>query len=295
MPYNLFEKISQIDKSALNGIDYSLISKNWWQSEAGKNGISSLAKKYGDQTLKNWRISNLKKARRKVQPNNTKQVNLPNYIDEDVAEFTGVYLGDGTLTKYFIRISGDKRFDVKYFEYLNKLTKKIFGIEGAIREEKTKNQLYLNIRSKKISDYFQTNLNFKTGDKIKNKSKIPEQILNDKSLFFACLRGLVDTDGSVSKDNNVISVRLHSNNTVLLEQLKQSNFLDRIFSIKSNKEQIGTKSLNKIKEYFKISGSSNPRHIIRFQEYLKGNLLRQKEVLQYYKNYESLQLPFKIG
>jgi len=42
-------------------------------------------------------------------------------------------LGDGTLTKYFLRISGDSRFDVPYFTYLQEMTKELFGLSSSIK------------------------------------------------------------------------------------------------------------------------------------------------------------------
>lgn len=292
LPYNLFKKLIKINKLAINGLEYEIISKNWWQSEAGKKGAKGLLKKYDKKTLNKWRRIGWKKFIREFSNNNLKEVSLPETINEDLAELVGVYLGDGTLTKHFIRISGDKRFDLPYFKYLNKLTKKVFKIDGTIRKERNRNVLYFEIRSKKVCDYFQKSLNIKTGDKIKNRTLIPEAILKDKKLFFACLRGLIDTDGSVSKDNNVLSIRFYSKNSFLLGQLKESNFLDGVFSIKSNKYETGTKSLEKINQYFSLSGSSNLRHIVRYCEYLKGNLIRKPEVLKYYPVYENTELPF---
>ncbi|MDD5464579.1 MAG: LAGLIDADG family homing endonuclease [Candidatus Moranbacteria bacterium] len=292
LPEEIFEKLIKTDKFAANGLNYKTIEQNWWQSEAGKKGIHGLAKKYGDEKLKIWRKNNLENA--KLKTNNTKNIISPQIIDEQLAELVGIYLGDGTLTSDFIRITGDKRFDINYFQYLNKLTEKIFGIKGSTREEKNKNQIYFEICSKNVSDYFQTTFNFKVGDKIRNKTCIPEPILNDKRLFFACLRGLIDTDGSVSKDNNAVSIRFHSNNPVLLNQVKESDFITDIFTIKSHPQQTGTKSFEKIKEYFELIGSSNLRHIVRYLEYLNGNILKKKDVLPYYPFYEKLMLPFKF-
>jgi hypothetical protein len=42
-------------------------------------------------------------------------------LNEKFAEFMGAYLGDGTLTKYFVRISGDYRYDLPYYNYLDKI------------------------------------------------------------------------------------------------------------------------------------------------------------------------------
>jgi hypothetical protein len=42
------------------------------------------------------------------------------------------------------------------------------------------------------------------GDKIKGVAMIPNAVMEDRKLAICCLRGLIDTDGSVSKDGNGI-------------------------------------------------------------------------------------------
>ena len=66
---------------------------------------------------------------------NVKKIKIPE-LDERLAEFIGVYLGDGTLTKYFIRISGDYRYDIPYFNYLKDLIYKLFGVNATITKDK---------------------------------------------------------------------------------------------------------------------------------------------------------------
>jgi len=291
LPYKTFQDLQDIGNIKLDQTRYKIISKNWWQSEAGKRGIKALFRKYDEETLNQWRGSGVRKSR--IGERYLKKVNIPDCVNESIAELVGAYLGDGTLAKYFIRISGDKRFDLPYFNYLANLVKQSFDLAPAIRSEKIRNTLYLEIRSKLVCDYFQKEFGFEIGDKIRNKTKIPEVIFEQEKLLLACLRGLVDTDGSVSKDGKVLSVRLSSHNSDLLNQVKACSQLKDIFTIISNPKEVGTRSIRNIKKYFGIVGSSNIRHIIRYCEYLKGNLLRKPQTLDYYPIYQSTYLPFK--
>ena len=135
--------------------------------------------------------------------NNLTIVKIPEKVNEELAELVGAYLGDGTLTKYFIRISGDKRYDVSYIRYLAGLVENVFEFKPAIRFENNTNIIYLEIRSKMICDFFHKKLKILYGDKIRNKTRIPEQILGDKNLLKACIRGLVDTDGSICRRDKI--------------------------------------------------------------------------------------------
>lgn len=296
LPLTVFENLIEISEISPNDLDYEIIPKNWWQSAAGKRGIWGLFQKYDEKVLNEWRRRGGKNSALKNLAsclNNRKKINLVITIDENLAELTGAYLGDGTLTDYFIRISGDKRFDLPYFKYLAGLTEKTFGLKPKIRAEQFRNQLYLEIRSKLICDYFKNAFGFKVGDKIRNKTVIPEIILNNRKLFLACLRGLMDTDGSVSKDGGILSIRFTNYNMALIKQLKENPIINDIFTIKSSPKEVGTRSFRKIKEYFSHVGSSNLRHIIRYCEYSKGSLLKKEQVLNYYSNYENIVLPFK--
>lgn len=291
LPYKTFQDLQNIGNIKVDQAGYKIIPKNWWQSEAGKRGIRALFMKYDKETLNRWRGSGVKKSN--IGAHYLKKVNIPDCVNEGVAELVGAYLGDGTLTKYFIRISGDKRFDLPYFHCLANLVKQSFGLAPAIRSEKSRNTLYLEIRSRLVCDYFQKEFGFEIGDKIRNKTKIPKAILERENLLLACLRGLMDTDGSVSKDGKVLSIRLSSHNSDLLNQIKACSRLKDMFTIISNPREVGTKSISNIKKYFEIVGSSNLRHIIRYCEYLKGNLLRKTQTLTYYPAYQSVNLPFK--
>jgi len=208
------------------------------------------------------------------------------------AELIGAYLGDGTLTKYFMRITADKRYSFPYLEYLSKIAEEALGIKTTIRIPSTRNIAYLEIRSKQFCDYFKENLGISFGDKIRNKVKIPKEILKNKNLARACLRGLMDTDGSFSKRGTYMCLEFTSFNPILLEQVCQLGKQFEVFTHK-NKEQVGTNSWPKIMRYFNLIGSSNRIHIVRFSERLYNKkLLYKTDLFQYFKKYDGIKLPY---
>ena len=276
--------------SGLNINDYEIdeIRKsNWGRVKGGKIGIKILMKKYASE-LSEWRKRGSKVTR-------LNQIKIPK-TNEQLSELIGVILGDGTVTKYFIRISGDSRYDVKYFEYLSFLTQNLFGLRGTIFEDKRKQKhlLYFQISSKKLCSLLHTKYNIPIGNKLKHRIIINSEIKKDKKNAIALIRGLVDTDGSVSRRGKQFCVQFTSNHKDLIDIVFKTTDSLGLFTYKQKKET-GTNSKQKIKDYFKIIGSSNPRHIIRFREYLKGNKIYVREVgkLSQSTDYKELTLPYR--
>lgn len=296
LPENIFNKIVNELEIDIGKLSISYLDYNWGMKIGGKKGIVSLNNKYPHK-IKEWR----KLARSKSTASNIKRIKIP-VINEKFAEFIGVYLGDGTLTPYSIKIAGDKRYDLPYFDYLKKLAFELFNLKGSIYYDKRSNTMCLVFFSKILSNYFTENLNLQVGDKIRNNSLIPSFIMEDLSLSIACLRGLVDTDGSISRrgrNGSQFTVTFTNFNINLLLQVKEiSDELD-LFTFFSEKDKfIGTNKAEKIKEYFRKIGSSNLRHIIRYNErFSNNNTLYQNEVVNYYQKpfYMDISLPFKTA
>lgn len=253
-----------------------------------------MRKKYASK-LKLWSQT----GGRKSGEYNLKNINYPE-LNEDLAEFIGAHLGDGTMSKYFIKISGDYRYDLSYFNYLSKIVLKLFGISTSITKEKYRNTAYLTIYSKEVCLFLNKNYYIPFGDKIKNNAIIPERILKNRKLFVACLRGLVDTDGSISRrgrNGSQFCLEFFSQNKKLFDQVNGMGRQLNIFTY-STKNRAGTNKWDNIKRYFKIVGSSNLKHIIRFYtKNYENTTIYLADVPKYLKKdlYINMNLPFKMG
>lgn len=292
LPEEIFSRLCKIAKINPLSLKFSYLPENWGASRAGKLGIAAMNIKYKDK-ISEWR----RKAYIKSVFNNTKQIKLPS-LNEELSEFIGICLGDGTLTPYFVRISGDSRYDLLFFKYISKIIKNNFDLDSKI--SKNNNTLYITIRSKKLCDFLHDNYNLPFGDKILHKAAIPPDIFKNRDFFIPCLRGLIDTDGSLSRrDRYGSQFCLHfcSHNPLLLKQVIKIGYSLGIFSY-SSACGTGTNSWRLILKYFKLVGSSNPKHIIRFlirKKYSKSLYLR--EVSSYLEKplYRNLKLPFRMG
>lgn len=234
------------------------------------------------------------KAGKKIAGKNIKEISYPK-LCEGLSEFIGAYLGDGTMTEYFIRISGDFRCDLPYFRYLSDLIFNLFSVKASIVKEKSRNTAYLLISSKRICSFLTKNY----GDKIKNNVGIPKKIVSSRKLAMACLRGLVDTDGSVSRrgrKGSQFCVQFTSYNRKLLKQVYSIGKRLGVFTYITGNET-GTNKWENVLKYFSLVGSSNLRHIVRFNLKLEQDrVIYQKDVPPYYEKnlYRRVDLPFKM-
>ncbi|MBL7054908.1 hypothetical protein ISS05_04075 [Candidatus Woesearchaeota archaeon] len=119
-------------------------------------------------------------------------------ITPEIAEMCGIITGDGHLCRYIspkrtdykIEISGDKKEEIAYFEYVSSLFDKIFNKPLKLIIEEEYSRLYTH--SKEILEFFEK-IGLIVGKK-SDRAFIPNTLLHDKKLSLYFLRGLADTD-----------------------------------------------------------------------------------------------------
>ncbi len=193
-------------------------------------------------------------------------------INEKLAEFIGAVLGDGNITYYKkgkkigvyqIRIAGDLEKDKDYhLNHLKNICKEIFNLEA--KEIISSHERFLNCSSKELVEFF-IGMGLKSGNKIKNQTTIPSWIWEKDSYIKACLKGLIDTDGSIfkmsNKDPNLLRISFTNYNETLLEDTRKG-FIKVGFSpskIILNKQFFISKKSD-ISKYLKEIGFSNLKH-----------------------------------
>ena len=291
MPDELVQSLCNFANIDFNKLQIEEIyPSNWGAIKGGKKGIRSLFKKYKSK-LKKWRSKGGKQSYLKSKK--SRNLKIPG-ISKKLAEFIGVHLGDGTLTKNFLRISGDRDFDQPYFRYLTNLIIELFGISPSLTYDKRDSKtMYLTICSREMCSFLNKKYCLPFGDKIKNKAMIPKQILSNNSLTKACIRGLTDTDGFVGKSGNAFKIVYSSSNKNLSNQFANSLVKLKILEKCYPKENIEITNSKSVNNFFKSVGSSNLRHIVRFREFKSYNkLLYKVETKDYYNKYKNTILPF---
>jgi len=263
----------------------ALLPPNWGARKGGKIGIKRVMRKYPEK-IKEWR-----KIKRYIKP-----CKLPKEMNEKLAEFIGVALGDGTLCAHFLRISGDGRYDKLYFEYLATLSRELFEVEPSIFKDSRieKNTIYFQVSSKTICKFLNKTCGLPLGNKLEQNIKLPSSIKKNKIFATAFLRGMVDTDGTVANRGEQFCIQFNSYHPTILEEISRIGKDLGIFTYKI-KNGVGTNQKKKVLEYFRTVGSSNPKHILRFEGFVKGKRVYLKDIpkLQQYRIYKSLMLPYR--
>ena len=113
----------------------------------------------------------------------------------------------------------------------------------------------------------------KVGNKLKQNLSIPEWILRSPKYIIPCIRGMVDTDGSVVIETHLIKNKKYSYprlnftsaSPILVGQtvhlLEKLGFHPKI---RRRGRSVQLENIKEIWEYFKRIGTSNPKHMKRF-------------------------------
>jgi intein/homing endonuclease len=194
-----------------------------------------------------------------------------------LAELIGILLGDGNIQEYVIRgkgvatycirISGHLTEDKKYHEnYVVPLCIKLFKVTPKIYFHKLKKERFIHLASKRLVNFFKKQ-GFPPGNKIHNKVTIPKWIFRNSLYLRACLRGLVDTDGSVYLAGKWIQICFKNFNLVLLSDFRKALIQLGFYAsnITWNKVYISRKA--DVRKFYKEIGFSNTHHIERYNRF----------------------------
>lgn len=240
--------------------------------------------KLDKQRLFNRQILNLKKeywGQSKggiASTGTTKEISLPRHC-ADLAELIGIILGDGNLHEYIktqkirtymLRIAGDSKKDKDYLmTYVAPLCECLFSIQPKFLYQKQSNELFVILHSKKVIEFFKK-MGLTPGDKIKNRLNIPGWVLKDETYLRACLRGLIDTDGSIfrmsNRDPQLLRINFRNVNSSLLETVYNS-FVTLGFKPAFANNVVYLSRKQDIVNFLKGIGFSNSKHRLRLKKF----------------------------
>ncbi len=189
-----------------------------------------------------------------------------------LAEFVGIMMGDGTISAYHIGITLNATDDADYAVFVTKLIGRLFGIHPKIYKRKNKNAVAITVARKLLVDHLHS-LGLPIGNKIKQGLDIPRWILSNPEFAKACLRGLMDTDGSVFTHTYKAKTKIYryrklsftSASPALLMSVQRVLAQNNIqSSISKTNLRIGSKA--SIDRYFSCISSNNTKHLKRIAE-----------------------------
>jgi hypothetical protein len=197
-------------------------------------------------------------------------------LNVDTAELVGILLGDGSfyLAKYNNEVDiALHTKDVNYKNYVKSLLKKVTSAYVFEKYDKKAKCVHIRISSKVPTMNLLKISYKKPGNKIKNRVSIPEWIWKKDRFLKACLRGLIDTDGSVYRLKpqwpNLTQISFKNNNDRLLKDVRQAlkNFGLNPSKVFGNRVVVTRQK--EVGRYFDIIGSYNDTHLSEYDIFLK--------------------------
>ncbi len=206
---------------------------------------------------------------------------LPFHIPKksnDLAEFIGIMMGDGGMSDNQLIITLHHVDDLAYSKYVVKLTKRLFGVAPSVYHD-LKNSVNKIVVSRSRLVRYLHELGLPIGNKVKQNFDIPIWIKKNRSMMTACVRGLVDTDGSVFTHSYKVNGTWYSYKKLCFCTYSQ-NLIRTVYTFLKNRGfhpriaqevDIRLDSISDMKRYFELIGSHNPKHWRRYKSMLYSN------------------------
>ena len=253
-----------------------LLSPFWYTKKGARKGGLIVAKKYKiiggnpERRIKKWREWWEKEGKFRKHPilNKSLPVKKPGCCAK-LAEFIGIMLGDGGISQRQVSITLNRETDKEYIKFVRKMLKNLFGVSPSIYPDPNSKADALVISRTELVNYLTQKLGLKIGNKVKQKIDIPKWVKQKKEYQIACLRGLVDTDGSVYKHKYTIKEKVYCYQKLSFCSLSPS-LLFTVFEILKNlglkprickDKEIKIENTQNVRKYFETVGSNNKKHL----------------------------------
>lgn len=192
-----------------------------------------------------------------------------------LAEMVGIILGDGGISSRQIVITLHSVHDKQYSKYVRELIKKLFHLRAGRYKQKGINAEGIVISRTGLVEWFGKVHGLHIGSKVKRQADIPLWI--KKSLLFskACVRGLIDTDGSVFSHKYKVAGKEYTYKKLaftnaskpllyfVYETLSRLGLRPRLARKDGDEREVRLDSKADMKAYFEQICTNNPKFLKR--------------------------------
>ncbi len=263
-----------------------LVDQYWYAIKGARKGGIAMYQKYGsigDPAIRKQKWQEWWEQKGKFQKHpmisNPLSFRKPK-IDETLAEFFGIMMGDGGMSQYQVHVTLHHKDDLLYSRFVIDMLEKLFRVKVAITKRPEFSVNVLIVSRVGMVRYLHS-LGLVIGNKIKQQIDIPQWIKDNKEFRIACIRGLVDTDGCVIQHNYKVngkwyhykklaftSASLPLRNSVF-SMLKDLGFSPSI----TQSRDVRLNSKTDMRHYFELIGSHNPKHLKKWRSTAKSGTM----------------------
>lgn len=202
--------------------------------------------------------------------NITNTFSYPTLDNPKFAEFIGILLGDGCITKNQLTITLNRVADHHYISYVSSLIKNLFSYTPSIMQRKDSCATVIICSGVDLVSFIEK-CGLVRGDKVRQQVGVPLWIQTNLNLAKQCVRGLMDTDGCIFTNRYLSNNKWYQYKKVAFANKSQPllNFVYTTLTevglhpIYYQGKQIRLCSENDTIRYLKIVGSGNER-LLRF-------------------------------
>ena len=195
---------------------------------------------------------------------------------EELAEFMGILVGDGHLSKYQVSVTTNAKTDRRHALFIKKLTERLFKLKATLTYRDDENSVAIVASSRTLVEFLHRQ-GMPVGNKIKNRLAMPPWVQKTRLYREAFLRGLFDTDGCIYLDTHRINGTFYGHlswtitsyadtlTTGVLETLRTLGYTP---THRVSQRSIYLRRQKEIRRYFATTGTHNPKHAKRYQIFL---------------------------
>jgi len=243
------------------------ISKHGGHARVVKYGKVSTNEEYRKEKWKQWwkEIGQYRKNADGFQ--SLLKIKIPTKTNL-LAEFVGIMLGDGGISKYNISITLSSK-EKQYILFVSNTLNGLFGVKPKVHKLKYAKAFKIYVNRKELVDFCEQ-IGLIKGNKIKHQVDIPEWVKENRNFSKACLMGLIDTDGCFYNNSYFINGKKYSyfkiafisaSKPLILSVAKILEDLGIKAKINKNCRDIRITNKEHVLKYIQEVGSHNNKHV----------------------------------
>lgn len=276
IPASDFNKLIKIAKVKKDEFVLNFLPDQWHIIDAARKGAYKRMELYGDLGTPEGRIkggiNSYKKHKRKPSKFKILKIIKRPKNSESLAEFLGILIGDGHLSYYQVSITTNSKTDKEHALFVKNTAEKLFNIEAKIKNKSKENTINVVISSRSAVKFLNKK-GMPIGNKLTNGLSAPSWIVKNRLYQKAFLRGLFDTDGCIYIDTHRTKNKVYKHLGWTITSYSNKLIADILLILKNmgfsptnraSQKSVYLRKQKEISRYFSEIGSSNPKHIKRY-------------------------------